>query len=102
MFDQLQPVFSGELYFDDKGLDAAIRTVYATDASEYQEKPLAVAIPKTIADIKALIAFANEQKISLIPRAAGTSSSSRVCVRVCRCFVLQNSHVTTEVSHPLF
>ena len=67
MFDQLQSVFSGELYFEDKGLDAAIRTVYATDASEYQEKPLAVAIPQTIEDIKALIAFATEQKISLIP-----------------------------------
>ena len=62
MFDQLQSVFSGELYFENKGLDAAIKTVYATDASEYQEKPLAVAIPKTIADIKALIAFATEKK----------------------------------------
>jgi len=78
MFDQLQSVFSGELYFDDKGLDAAIKTVYATDASEYQEKPLAVAIPKTIADIKALIAFATEKKISLIPRAAGTSLAGQV------------------------
>jgi FAD/FMN-containing dehydrogenase/Fe-S oxidoreductase len=78
MFDQLQSVFSGELYVDDKGLDAAIRTVYATDASEYQEKPLAVAIPKTIADIKALFAFATEQKISLIPRAAGTSLAGQV------------------------
>ena len=78
MFDQLQSVFSGELYVDDKGLEAAIRTVYATDASEYQEKPLAVAIPKTIADIKALIAFATEQKISLIPRAAGTSLAGQV------------------------
>ena len=78
MFDELQSVFSGELYFEDKGLDAAIRTVYATDASEYQEKPLAVAIPQTIADIKALIAFATEKKISLIPRAAGTSLAGQV------------------------
>ena len=78
MFDQLQSLFSGELYFDDKGLDAAIRTVYATDASEYQEKPLAVAIPRTIGDIKALIAFATEKKISLIPRAAGTSLAGQV------------------------
>ena len=78
MFDQLQSVFSGELYFENKGLDAAIKTVYATDASEYQERPLAVAIPKTIADIKALIAFATEKKISLIPRAAGTSLAGQV------------------------
>jgi len=78
MFDQLQSLFSGELYFDNKGLDAAIRTVYATDASEYQEKPVAVAIPKTIADIKLLIAFATENKISLIPRAAGTSLAGQV------------------------
>ena len=51
---------------------------YATDASVYQERPVAVAIPKTVADIKSLIHFAQENNLSLIPRAAGTSLAGQV------------------------
>ncbi len=58
--------------------DAAMRTLYATDASEYQELPLAVALPKSEADVQALLAFANHRKIGLIPRAAGTSLAGQV------------------------
>lgn len=63
----------GEFYFD-----TVMRTLYATDASAYREMPLAVAIPKNIADIKKLIAFAHQQKTSLIPRTAGTSLAGQV------------------------
>jgi len=69
----LQKKLSGELYFD-----AAMRTLYATDASAYREMPLAVAHPKTNDDIRQLIRFANEHKITLIPRAAGTSLAGQV------------------------
>ncbi len=58
--------------------DVTMRTLYATDASAYREMPLAVAIPKTFADIQKLIAFANKQKTSLIPRTAGTSLAGQV------------------------
>ncbi len=58
--------------------DVTIRTLYATDASAYREMPLAVAIPKTIDDIKQLIAFARKEKTSLIPRTAGTSLAGQV------------------------
>ena len=64
----------GELYYDD-----LMRTVYATDASMYRELPLAVALPKTKADLKALIAFAQLHNTSLIPRTAGTSLAGQ-CV----------------------
>ena len=64
----------GELHFD-----SLMRTLYATDASAYQEMPLAVALPKTDADIKALIAFAQKHKTSIIPRTAGTSLAGQ-CV----------------------
>jgi FAD/FMN-containing dehydrogenase len=63
----------GKLY-----TDATMRTLYATDASAYREMPLAVAIPKTIADIKKLVAFAAQEKTSLIPRTAGTSLAGQV------------------------
>ncbi|MEO6316585.1 MAG: hypothetical protein ABIU63_02560, partial [Chitinophagaceae bacterium] len=65
---QLAKQLEGELYFD-----TAMRTLYATDASAYREMPLAVALPKTITDIKHLIAFARANHTSLIPRTAGTS-----------------------------
>jgi FAD/FMN-containing dehydrogenase/Fe-S oxidoreductase len=63
----------GELHFD-----TVMRTLYATDASAYREMPTAVAIPKTIDDIKKLIHFARENGSSIIPRTAGTSLAGQV------------------------
>ncbi|MEM9723061.1 MAG: FAD-binding oxidoreductase, partial [Bacteroidota bacterium] len=56
-----------------------MRTLYATDASVYREIPLAVAIPKSIEDIKQLVHFARNHNSSLIPRTAGTSLAGQ-CV----------------------
>ena len=58
--------------------DMSTRLLYATDASAYKVLPIAVAYPKNEADIKKLILFANEQKLSLIPRTAGTSLAGQV------------------------
>ena len=70
---QLANELEGELYDD-----TTMRVLYATDASAYREMPLAVAIPKSEADIKKLIAFARAAKTSLIPRTAGTSLAGQV------------------------
>lgn len=70
---ELSGQLEGELFTDD-----TMRMLYATDASAYQEKPLAVAIPKSVDDLKKLIAFANSNHTSLIPRAAGTSLAGQV------------------------
>jgi FAD/FMN-containing dehydrogenase/Fe-S oxidoreductase len=77
-FEQLSPTFEGELYFDNSILHQAIRKSYATDASVYQEMPVAVALPRTVQDIQKLIRFATEHDITLIPRAAGTSLAGQV------------------------
>jgi FAD/FMN-containing dehydrogenase/Fe-S oxidoreductase len=69
----LQKRFSGEIYHNHKWL-----TIYATDASAYKEKPLAVAFPKNNEDIKVLIAFARQNNTFLIPRTAGTSLAGQV------------------------
>lgn len=63
----------GDLFYD-----KTMRTLYATDASAYRELPLAVAIPKTEDDISKLIAFAKDEKTSLVPRTAGTSLAGQV------------------------
>ena len=65
--------FEGSLY-----TDKVMRTLYATDASAYREMPLAVAIPRSKADIKKLINFALAHRVSLIPRTAGTSLAGQV------------------------
>jgi len=87
MFDVLQSEFEGELYFKNTTTDKALKKVYSTDASVYQEEPIAVAIPKTVNDIKNLIKWANNAHIqwlglssraTLIPRAAGTSLAGQV------------------------
>lgn len=77
-FETLSGKFSGELYFDNSVQHETQKIIYATDASVYQEKPVAVAIPKTKEDIRACIDFANQNKITLIPRAAGTSLAGQV------------------------
>ncbi len=70
---QLSTQLTGELFFD-----KTMRTLYATDASAYREMPLAVAIPKNTDDLKKLIAFAHQNKTSIIPRTAGTSLAGQV------------------------
>lgn len=72
--NQLQRRFDGELRIDDTS-----RTIYSTDASVYQETPLAVAMPKTERDVENLVRFARKVGTSLIPRTAGTSLSGQ-CV----------------------
>ena len=71
--EQLAKDLEGELYND-----LTMRILYATDASAYREMPLAVVVPRSVADIKKLIAFAHTEKTSLIPRTAGTSLAGQV------------------------
>ena len=63
----------GELHTGD-----LMRSIYATDASAYQETPSAVAIPRSERDLCELIRFARREKIGLIPRTAGTSLAGQV------------------------
>ena len=72
-FDALAASLDGEFY-----ADQTMRTLYATDASAYREMPQAVALPKTVEDLKKLIAFAREHRTSIIPRTAGTSLAGQV------------------------
>ncbi len=58
--------------------DPLVRKLYATDASEYQELPAAVAFPADEHDLAKLIAYARDSKLSLIARGAGTSLAGQV------------------------
>lgn len=63
----------GEFYSD-----YLTTTIYSTDASAYKEKPIAIVIPKNKDDVKAVIKFARENEITIIPRTAGTSLAGQV------------------------
>lgn len=71
--DALSQQLEGEFYQDD-----TTRTLYATDASAYREMPIAVAVPKSEQDLRTLISYANQNKLSLVPRTAGTSLAGQV------------------------
>jgi FAD/FMN-containing dehydrogenase/Fe-S oxidoreductase len=74
LFSELNQNLEGSIH-----TDKATRSLYATDASIYRELPIAVAYPKVEGDIKKLIEFATQNKLSLIPRTAGTSLAGQ-CV----------------------
>ena len=58
----------GDVLVDDYSLG-----MYATDASIYQIKPIAVVLPVDAQDVKNAIAAAYANKITILPRGAGTS-----------------------------
>lgn len=70
----LQQQVSCEIHTSD-----LMRSIYATDASIYQEIPLGVAYPKNADEIRELVLLARENGFSLIPRSGGTSLSGQ-CV----------------------
>jgi FAD/FMN-containing dehydrogenase/Fe-S oxidoreductase len=76
--EKLSIHFEGKLFFDQSQRSEIARKIYSTDASVYQVKPNAVAIPYSSKDIKRLVQFALDKNTNLIPRGAGTSLAGQV------------------------
>lgn len=74
LFEELRRRIRGELM-----LDATSRRLYATDASPYQKLPAGVVFPRDRDDLAAVLRFAHEHRVALIPRGAGTSLAGQ-CV----------------------
>jgi FAD/FMN-containing dehydrogenase/Fe-S oxidoreductase len=62
----------GEVRFD-----STTRRLYSTDASIYQIEPLGVVLPKTAADVQAVVQITGEMKVPLTARGGGTSLSGQ-------------------------
>jgi len=73
-FKKLKEHLDGDFYND-----KIHQVIYATDASVYRKIPQGVAFPKNISDLQKLVDFATKNKLSLIPRTAGTSLAGQ-CV----------------------
>jgi len=71
--NRLDSLLEGSFHYD-----SIHRTIYSTDASAYKETPIGVAFPKNAGDIEKIIGFARDNKLSLIPRTAGTSLAGQV------------------------
>ena len=72
-FTALRGSLHGELHSDQ-----AHKFLYASDASIYQQLPLAVATPAHKQDCLKLLTFCRQHNIPIIPRAAGTSLAGQV------------------------
>lgn len=71
--DKLGVSLDGDLKYD-----SITRTIYSTDASVYREMPVAVIWPDNASDLKKILNFASEEKITVTLRAAGTSLAGQV------------------------
>jgi len=65
--DDLRGFIRGDVLFDDLS-----RGLYSTDASIFQVQPAGVVVPRDEEDVQALVRYAAEHGVSLVPRGAGT------------------------------
>src|SRR2546428_2071115 len=70
--DELTRAVSGEVRFD-----RLSRALYSTDASVYQIVPLGVVLPKTEADIVAVVKACGQFHVPLTARGGGTSQAGQ-------------------------
>ena len=69
---RLKNALQGEVSFD-----VFTRGRYATDASIYQIMPVGVVFPRTVADLQASLAIAQEAGVAVIARGGGTSQNGQ-------------------------
>jgi FAD/FMN-containing dehydrogenase/Fe-S oxidoreductase len=65
--DDLKGLLKGEPLFDELS-----RSLYSTDASIFQVQPAGVVVPRDEEDVQALVRYAAENRLALVPRGAGT------------------------------
>ncbi|MHB1422724.1 MAG: FAD-linked oxidase C-terminal domain-containing protein [Gemmataceae bacterium] len=65
--DDLKGILKGELLFDDLTCG-----LYSTDASIFEVRPAGVVVPRDEEDVQALVRYAGEHQVPLVPRGAGT------------------------------
>ncbi|WP_299690122.1 FAD-binding and (Fe-S)-binding domain-containing protein [uncultured Tateyamaria sp.] len=74
--------------------DPASRARYATDASIYQMVPEAVVLPRSEADVEAVMQIAREEETPVLPRGGGTSQCGQT---INRAVVLDNTRHLNKI-----
>src|SRR5262245_66224925 len=70
--EDLEGIVRGGLLFDELS-----RALYATDASPFEVEPAGVVVPRDEDDLAALVRYAGEHELSLVPRGAGTGTAGQ-------------------------
>jgi FAD/FMN-containing dehydrogenase len=60
-------------------IDAGARALYATDASNYRQLPIAVITPRDEADVVAAVAVCRDHQLPVLARGGGTSLAGQGC-----------------------
>ena len=68
IIEDLSGVFGGEIRCDELAI-----SIYATDASLFQVKPLGVAFPRNREDVATLARYSSEANLPLVARGSGTN-----------------------------
>ncbi|RQG89187.1 FAD-binding oxidoreductase [Natrarchaeobius halalkaliphilus] len=68
LVDDLRTRIDGEVRFDSYS-----RQLYATDASAYEVTPIGVVLPRSTADVVAVVSYCAENDVPVLPRGGGTS-----------------------------
>jgi FAD/FMN-containing dehydrogenase/Fe-S oxidoreductase len=89
MIRTLQERITGEVRFDEKA-----RALYATDASPYEIKPLGIILPKSVEDVREVVAISNRYGMAILPRGGGTSLAGQT---VARALVLDFTKYMTDI-----
>ena len=71
---ELRRSFRGDIRFD-----SGSRALYATDASNYRQLPIAVLLPKDAADVEAAVAACRKFDAPILSRGGGTSLAGQCC-----------------------
>ncbi|RQH03512.1 FAD-binding oxidoreductase, partial [Natrarchaeobius oligotrophus] len=61
--------------------DSYSKALYATDASAYEATPIAVAFPRSPADVAGIVEYCRERTIPVLPRGGGTSLAGQTVNR---------------------
>ncbi len=64
----LKNKLNGEVRFDNIS-----KTLYSTDASNYQIEPVGVVIPRNVEDISNTLEIASDYGVAILPRGSGSS-----------------------------
>jgi len=89
---RIQEAVEGDVRFD-----ALTRGLYSTDASIYQIEPIGVVLPKTTADVSAILEIAREEGVPVLPRGGGTSQCGQT---VGRSIVMDTSVFLRDMEEP--
>ena len=88
----LQSLVDGEVRFD-----SYTRSLYATDASAYQQLPVGVVAPTSTADVQAVMEYCADEGIPVLPRGGGTSLAGQAVNEAVVLDFKKHMHAVTDV-----